>query len=67
MLPQDNVVTKSGRILVCVKYFFIWCVSCRCVVFLFTGYYLTTEVRFAPNRWYVFFKYLLRSLGASEL
>ena len=69
MLPQNSGITKSDRILLCVQYFLIWYVSCHCALFLFTGYYLTIEVRHVPNRWYVFYEYLLWLLGveASEL
>ena len=63
MLLQNFVVTNSDQILIGVKYFLIWCVSSYCVLFLFVGYYLTIEVKHAPNRWYMFFEYLLWFLG----
>ena len=69
MLPRNFVVTNSDHSLITIEYFLIWCISSYCVLFFFTGYCFTIEVKHAPNRWCIFFEYLLWFLGveASEL
>ena len=67
-----NVRTSNDCTLLCILSVSC-CIVCFCVchflTFVFTGYYLEVEVRYAPNRWYVPCELLLWLLGVdlSEL